>query len=128
MNRTRPTVFWIAMLAAVIAVVVLLRGVLLPFVAGTVLAYVLNPIVSRIEQLGVNRLLVTIAIMAVAVVAIAVLMVLTIPMIVGEISYFIESLPLYIRRLQTLATDPGRPWLSKIAGEGLGEAERSFGE
>jgi predicted PurR-regulated permease PerM len=128
MNRTRPIVFWIAMLAAVVAVVVLLRGVLLPFVAGMVLAYVLNPIASRIERLGVNRLLATIAIIVVAVVTIAVLMILTIPMIVGEISYFIESLPLYVKRLQTLATDPGRPWLSKIVGEGLGEAERSFGE
>ena len=116
------------MLAAVVAVVVLLRGVLLPFVAGMVLAYVLNPIASRMERLGVNRLLATIAIIVVAVVTIAVLMVLTVPMIVGEISYFIESLPLYVRRLQTLATDPSRPWLSKIVGEGLGEAERSFGE
>jgi predicted PurR-regulated permease PerM len=128
MIRTRPIVFWIAMLAAVVAVVVLLRGVLLPFVAGMVLAYVLNPIASRIERLGVNRLLATIAIIVVAVVIIAVLMVLAVPMIVGEVSYFIESLPLYVRRLQTLATDPGRPWLSKIVGEGLGEAERSFGE
>jgi predicted PurR-regulated permease PerM len=128
MNRPRPIVFWIAMLAAVVAVVVLLRGVLLPFVAGMVLAYFLNPIGSRMERLGVNRLLATIAIIVAAVVAIAVLMVLTVPMIVGEISYFVESLPLYLRRLQTLATDPGRPWLSKIVGEGLGEAERSFGE
>jgi predicted PurR-regulated permease PerM len=128
MDRTRPIVFWIAMLTTVVAVVVLLRSVLLPFVAGMVLAYILNPIASRIEQLGVNRLLATMAIMLVAVAAIAVLMTLTIPVIVGEISYFIESLPLYVRRLQTLAANPGRPWLSKIAGEGLGEAERSLGE
>jgi predicted PurR-regulated permease PerM len=30
--------------------------------------------------------------------------------------------------LQTLATDPSRPWLSKIVGDGLGEAERSVSE
>ena len=41
MNLTRPIVFWIAMLAAVIAVIVLLREVLLPFVASLVLAYLL---------------------------------------------------------------------------------------
>jgi hypothetical protein len=39
MSPTRPIVFWIAMLAAVIAVVVLLREVLLLFVAGMALAY-----------------------------------------------------------------------------------------
>ena len=42
MNFTRPILFWIAMLAAVIAVVALLREVLLPFVAGMVLAYLLE--------------------------------------------------------------------------------------
>jgi len=116
------------MLASVIAAVVLLRSALLPFVAGGVVAYLLNPVVSRIERLGMNRLLATLGIMSIAVVAIAVLIVLTVPTIVRELSYFIESLPSYLRRLQTLTTDPSRPWLSKIVGEGLGEAERSFGE
>jgi predicted PurR-regulated permease PerM len=128
MNFTRPVVFWTAMLASIVAVVVLLRGALLPFVAGMVLAYLLNPVVSRIERLGMSRLLATLAVMALVIVAIAVLMVLTLPTIVSELSYFIESLPLYLRKLQTLTTDPSRPWLSKIVGEGLGEAERSFGD
>jgi predicted PurR-regulated permease PerM len=128
MNFGRPIIFWVATVAAVIAVVVLLSGVLLPFVAGGVLAYLLNPIAGRIERLGINRLVATIAIIAVVIVTIGVLIVLTIPTIVSELSYFVESLPLYIRRLQTLTTDPSRPWLSKVVGEGLGEAERSFNE
>jgi len=128
MSITRPIVFWIAMFAAVVAVVILLREVLLPFVAGMVLAYLLNPLVSRIERLGISRLLATLVIIALVIVVITVLMILTVPTIIHELSYFIESFPLYIRRLQTLATDPSRPWLSKIIGEGLGEAERSIGE
>ena len=52
---TRPIIFWIATLAAVIAVVVLLRRVLLPFVAGIALAYLLSPIANRIERLGISR-------------------------------------------------------------------------
>ena len=102
------------MLAAVTAVVILLRGVLLPFVAGAVLAYLLSPIADRIERLGVNRPPATLAIVIVVVVTIATLIVLTIPVLVSELSYLIESLPSYIRRLQTLATDPSRPWLSSF--------------
>ncbi len=105
-----------------------LREVLLPFVAGMVLAYLLNPLASRIERLGISRLLATLVIIALVIVVITVLMILTVPTIIHELSYFIESFPLYIRRLHTLATDPSRPWLSKIIGEGLGEAERSIGE
>jgi predicted PurR-regulated permease PerM len=33
-----------------------------------------------------------------------------------------------MRQLQALATDPSHPWLSRIIGEGLGQAERSLGE
>jgi predicted PurR-regulated permease PerM len=125
---TRPIAFWIAMLAAVIAVIILLREVLLPFVAGMVLAYLLDPLANRIERLGVNRLLATLAIIVLLVTTISVLAILTLPIIVREVSYFVESLPLYVRQLHTLATDQSRPWLSKLVGEGLGAAERSIGE
>jgi predicted PurR-regulated permease PerM len=40
----------------------------------------------------------------------------------------VHNLPLYIRRLHGLATDPTRPWLSKIVGEGLSYAEKSVGD
>jgi len=128
MSLTRPIVFWIAMFAAVVAVVALLREVLLPFVAGMALAYLLDPLANRIERLGINRLLTTLVIIAVVVVTITVLTVLMVPVIIREISYFVDSFPLYLRQLHTLAADPSRPWLSKIVGEGLGEMERSVGD
>jgi predicted PurR-regulated permease PerM len=53
MNLTRPIAFWIAMLAAVITAVVLLREVLLPFATGMALAYLLDPLATRLERLGV---------------------------------------------------------------------------
>ena len=128
MSTSRPILVWIATFAATTAVVVLLRQVLLPFVAGMVLAYLLDPLANRIERLGVNRLVATLAIIAFGVTLIAVIIILTVPVIIRELSHFLEHLPLYVRRVHTLATDPNRPWLSKIVGEGLGETERSIGE
>ncbi|HEY7297394.1 MAG TPA: AI-2E family transporter [Xanthobacteraceae bacterium] len=128
MNFTRPIVFWIAALAAGIAVVVLLRGVLLPFVTGIALAYLLNPVAGRIERLGISRVLATLAIIITVAAAIAVIMILTLPTLAREISYFVESLPLYLRKLEALSTDPSRPWLSKVIGEGMRETERSVNE
>ncbi len=128
MNVARPIVFWIAMLAAVIAVVVLLREVLLPFVAGIVLAYLLDPVAARLERLGMNRLIATLFIMGLFVVGVVLVVVLTTPIIISELSFLIDKVPHYVRQLQLLAADPGRPWLSKIIGEGLGDAERSVGE
>jgi predicted PurR-regulated permease PerM len=128
MNTSRPILFWIAIFVATTAIVVVLHQVLLPFVAGMVLAYLLDPLANRIERLGVNRAVATLAIIALAVAFITAMIILTVPIITRELSYFVERLPLYVRRVHTLATDPDRPWLSKIVGEGLGEAERSIGE
>jgi len=79
MSYTRPIVFWIAMLAALLALIVLLREVLLPFVAGMVLVYLLDPLASRMERLGISRILATLAIIAAVVLAIVILLVLTVP-------------------------------------------------
>jgi predicted PurR-regulated permease PerM len=128
MNVSRPIAFWITMLAAVIAAVVLLREILLPFVAGMVLAYLINPLASRLERLGMNRLIATLAIVAGFIVAVVALILLALPVIVRELAFFIEHFPRYVQQLQSLATDPSRPWVSKILGEGLAEAEKSFGE
>ena len=115
------------MLVAFVAVVVLLRGALLPFVAALVLAYLLNPLANKIDRLGIGRLAATLAIIIPVVITIVVLLVLTVPIIVRELAYFVESLPLYIRRLHALANSSSQPWVSKIIGEGLGEVEHSIG-
>jgi predicted PurR-regulated permease PerM len=127
MNFARPSVFWIAMLVALVAVIVLLRGVLLPFVAAFVLAYLLDPIANKIDRLGLGRLAATLAIVVPVIIAIVVLLVLTVPIVVRELASFVESLPLYIRRLHALANSSSQPWVSKIIGDGLGEVEHSIG-
>jgi predicted PurR-regulated permease PerM len=128
MILARPIIFWIAVLAAVVAAVVLLREVLLPFVAGMMLAYLLDPLANRLERLGMSRLIATLTILGSFVAVVVALIVLTAPAIARELESFVESLPVYVGRLQQLATDPTRPWLSKLVGEGLGHASQSIGE
>ena len=128
MNLTRPVAFWIAVSAAVVVVVVLLREILLPFVTGMLLAYLLDPLATRLERLGMNRLIATLTIVGLFVVGVTALIILTAPVVVGELAYFIDNFPLYIKRVRGLAIDPNRPWLSKLVGEGLASAEQSVGE
>src|SRR5262245_6469854 len=118
MNLTRPIAFWIAVLAAVVVAVVLLREVLLPFVAGMLLAYLLDPLATRLERLGMDRLIATLTIVGLFVAGVTALVILTAPVLVAELAYFIGDFPLYIKTVQRLATDSNRPWLSKFVGEG----------
>jgi len=71
-----PIVFWIGMVAVSVTLIVLLREVLLPFVTGMVLAYLLNPLAQRIERRGLVRLVATLLILAVVVIAVTGLLML----------------------------------------------------
>jgi predicted PurR-regulated permease PerM len=128
MNAARPSAIWIGTLAAVVVIIVLLREILLPFVAGIALAYLLNPVVERIERLGVNRTVAALGIVGLFIIGVGGVVVLVTPLLGTEVADFIEKVPQYIRQLQALANDPGRPWLRKIIGEGLSEAEQSAGQ
>jgi predicted PurR-regulated permease PerM len=127
-GMTRPLAFWIALLAVVLAALILLREILLPFAAGMVLAYLLDPLANRLERLGMNRLIATLAIMGLFIFFVVILIFLAAPIIIAELTKFIERFPLYVRQLGELASDPNRPWLRKVVGEGLVTAERSITE
>ncbi len=115
----RQMAFWIGALVAVVLLLWLLHEILLPFVAGMAIAYLLNPLVDRIERLGVNRLLAALSIIGLTVLVFVVLILLVAPILGGQLSSFIENIPGYVTKLQTLITDPGRPWVQKLLGAGL---------
>jgi predicted PurR-regulated permease PerM len=123
-----PLIFWIATLALVVMAAVLLRAVLLPFVAGLALAYLLNPLVNRLEQLGLNRAVATLLILAAFYAAVIALLVVAIPIITTEIALLIEKLPTYVNRVQALLVDPSHPSLGKILEMGIAQAEQSSSE
>src|SRR4051794_20412039 len=55
MRVERQVLFWLSAALLLILLIALLRGVLLPFVAGIVIAYFLNPAADRLTQWGVPR-------------------------------------------------------------------------
>ena len=128
MNAARPSVLWLATLAAIVVGVVLLHGILLPFVAGIALAYLLNPVVNGLARLGLNRTVAALGIVGLFIIGVAGVMVLAIPIVGEEVATLIDKFPVYIRQLQAFAIDPSRPWLRKIIGEGVSEAQQSLGE
>jgi len=127
MNLTRQMTFWVAALVVAALTIWLLRGVLLPFVAGMALAYLLDPVANRLERLGFNRLVATLLIIGVFIVGLVVLLILFAPVIGGQLSAFIQKGPGYVERLQSLVTDPNRPWLRKLSA-GITESGSSTGD
>ena len=127
MNPARPRIFWIATLAVTVAVLVLLREILLPFVAAMALAYLLAPLVDWLERIGFNRAVAALGIIVLFVGLVISAIVLVTPILGSEVALLVEKFPGYVSQLQTLAENPSHPWLRKVIGEGLSEAEQATG-
>ena len=107
----------------------LLGDILLPFVAGAALAYLLDPVADRLQRLGMGRLTATILILTIFVVIFALGLVVLVPVVVQQVLNFVEQVPRYVGRLQTLLAEQGGPWIDRIGGEGaLAQAQRSVGD
>src|SRR5688572_15086308 len=127
MGLERQFAFWAAALAVFIALVWLLSDVLLPFVAGMVLAYLLDPLARRAERLGISRGVSALIIVTVVIVALVVTGAAVAPVVAQQFAAFIDDLPGYLTKLQSLVADPSRPWLAKIFGSQLPDADKSAG-
>jgi predicted PurR-regulated permease PerM len=123
----RQAIFWAAAVCVVVLALWLLSEILLPFVAGLAIAYLLTPVTDRLERLGVNRLVAALLIITFVVLALVYLILLVAPILGGQLSSFIDSVPGNVTKLQTLLSDPSRPWLQKLLGAGF-NADKSIGD
>jgi predicted PurR-regulated permease PerM len=115
----RQIYFWLAALAVFVLALWLLSGVLLPFVAGAAIAYLLTPVTDRFERLGVNRLAAALIIITLVVLALVYMILLVVPILGGQLTSFIDSVPGYVSKLQGLLSDQSRPWVQKLLGAGF---------
>ncbi|MGL4727821.1 MAG: AI-2E family transporter [Bosea sp. (in: a-proteobacteria)] len=121
--------FWIAALVGLILVLVLLRDALLPFVAGIVLAYLLDPAADRLERIGFSRLIATIVILCLVLLLFVLALVLLAPIIGNQLSAFITRLPAIMERLQQLIAEQGGPLIEHLGGpSAIAEARKSVGD
>ena len=90
-------------LAALVVVLVLwlLGDVILPFIIGIVLAYILNPVVNRLESLGLSRVTATVAMMLMALAALVAALVLLVPPLVAQALALADTAPDYADALQS---------------------------
>jgi predicted PurR-regulated permease PerM len=123
----RQLIFWLAALVLFVLGMWLLSEILLPFVAGLAIAYLLTPLTDRLERLGVNRLAAALLIITVVVLALIYLILLVAPILGSQLSSFIESVPGYVTTLQALLSDPSRPWVQRLLGAGF-NADKSIGD
>jgi predicted PurR-regulated permease PerM len=106
-----------------------LRDVLLPFVVGAALAYLLDPLADRLQRFGLGRLGATILILTLFVLVLGLVLIIAVPIAVQQVVKFAEQVPGYVARLQALLAEHGGPILREFGGEeALGQIQRSLGD
>ncbi len=113
----RHAIFWTAMLGAILLCLYLLRGMILPFAAALVLAYILDPVADRLERLGMSRLFASLTILTIWLVLFIVALVVVIPFLTGQLIGLVQAIPDYVARLQVIITHQYREWLQPTLGE-----------
>lgn len=99
-GRAYRMLFWAAVIVLAVFALGLLQSILLPFVAGLVLAFILAPAVARLENWGIRRSLASLAVLIVFLVGIALVFTLLVPLIQNQIVTLIAKVPALVSFLQ----------------------------
>ncbi len=126
-NMKKQIFFWLGTLFFFILFMFVFGSILLPFVAGIVLAYFLNPIVQLLEKFGIRRAFGTILITVLILVVFVAALVILIPIISWQIQQFVSNgLPVYINRIQTFFVEHDFDWVRRYFGSDPNELQSNI--
>ncbi len=111
MRAERQLWFWLAALVLVVFAIDLIKEILLPFVAGIVGAYFLNPVADALESRGLRRAWAAILIVGVVAVLVALALILLVPVLAEQVRQLVTALPTETERFKAFVERVGREWL-----------------
>ena len=116
MSLERQILFWAILLAAISYGLHLLGSAVSPFAMGIALGYLLDPIVSKMQAVGLNRVSATLLILGVFLAILTVALIVLAPLLGNQVVAFAQHLPGYVTRLQSLAIEQGRALMQNYGG------------
>lgn len=107
--------FWMIVLVVTIIVAWLLKPILLPFVAASILAYFLDPAVERLAEKKVPRWLGTLLVLCAFALGVTLLFLLLAPLVQSQILALLHALPGHIQTVREKLTPSIDVWLEKLS-------------
>jgi predicted PurR-regulated permease PerM len=117
MSVERQVIFWALVLGTLGFLLNLLGSTVAPFAAGIALGYLLDPVVGKMEKLGLNRLGAALTILVVFASTFLLLLIVLAPILGNQLIAFVQKLPGYAMRLQSLALEEGTTLIDKYLGK-----------
>lgn len=96
--------FWLLGLVFFFLAVYLLRSILLPFIAGMAVAYLIDPWCDRLEDRGLSRTWATTLVSLLFAILVMLLLVLVVPLLASQLTDFVNRVPGYLSLLRDQIT------------------------
>ena len=122
LSLERQLALWGLALLALGLALYFLSPVLAPFVAGTALGYLLDPIADRLQRLGLSRLGAAGLLLVVFLFVVGTAAVIVVPILSHQLAGFITSLPGYLQTLHGLLTQ----WSERVTSDSINGWLREF--
>jgi hypothetical protein len=131
LSLERQAMLWGLAIVLLAAILYFLSPILAPFVAGTAVGYLLDPVADRLQRAGFSRLGAALLLLVLFILVMATALLLIAPVLSRQLAGFLTSLPGYLATLQGLLSDLSE----KLTGDyvngllqkiGLGGAGSSF--
>jgi predicted PurR-regulated permease PerM len=105
MTLQRQISFWVAAFVVLVILLWTLQAILLPFIAGFVLAYFLDPIADRLEKMGLPRIAATTVILLAAIFILVFIGLMIVPVAVDQSVKLAGDLPTLMNSLTARANE-----------------------
>ena len=115
----KQLVFWGIAIAAFVGFILLFKSILLPFILGITLAYLINPIILKLKKWGIPRSTSSVLLIGIFFIAFVIAGVFLVPIIIREASDLIQNIPEYYERLSLLIREQIanlQPLIHRITG------------
>lgn len=122
MGVGRQVLFWISVAVLFGILIGLLEAIMLPFVAGLVIAYFLNPVADMLTRWGLPRALASVLIVVSVSCLLIVALIFLVPLLITQLQQFVVALPDELERLRTLLES----WARQQLGTHYPEFEASL--
>lgn len=108
------TLFWLVAAALLGLFFYAFSSVMLPFVAGFTLAYLLDPLADRLERWGLNRLVASLLILVFALLVTFVLGLAVLPRLFSQLADFAAKLPTYFNAAREIVQTRVEPFFARF--------------
>ena len=126
MTLQKQVLIWVASFAVLGLALWLLSPILLPFLAGFVLAYFLDPIADRLQSWGLSRLMAALLIVIVALFLLVTALVIFVPMLVDQIGRFAGELPALVQSFSIRLNEWAPAWMKDAVSKSGADIQGSI--